>query len=47
MELLIIFLIEALKEVTKHIVREFWTLVKKCIKKTTFTRQRRKGGKSD
>ena len=47
MEILIVVLTLFLNEIVKNITKDFWKLVKKRIKKATFTpRQRRKGGKS-
>ena len=46
MDILIAILTAFLIEIVKHITKDFWKLVKKCIKKATFThKQRRKGGK--
>ena len=47
MQILIALLIEALKELTKQIVKDLWTLIKKRIKKPPLRSQRRKGGKTN
>ncbi|MCL1990977.1 MAG: hypothetical protein FWG67_08825 [Defluviitaleaceae bacterium] len=46
MEILIVLLTLFLGELVKNITKDLWKLVKKRIKKATFTpKQRRKGGK--
>ena len=47
MEILIVLLTLFLKELVKNFTKDLWQLVKKRIKKATFTpKQRKKGGET-